>query len=123
MWQAEDIDAVFDQDPQRVCILQGPVAAAHPKVKDEPIKDMFGNITKDLIKKLLDQYYDDDASKVPTIDYLAPPPPAPLVKSVKTKGNLTFHVPTPVPDTSIWLENLTGPHLTIVCGSAYVVHS
>ena len=132
MWQAEDIDAVFDQDPQRVCILQGPVAVAHSKVKDEPIKDMFGNITKDLINKLLDRYYDGDVSKVPRIDYLAPTPapPSTLVKSTKAKGNLTFHVPTPVPDTGVWLENLAGPHLswlralltssTIVRGSSYI---
>lgn len=132
MWQAEDIDAVFDQDPQRVCILQGPVAVAQSKIKDEPIKDMFGNITKDLIKKLLDRYYDGDASKIPIIDYLAPPPvpPTTLVKSVKGKGSLTFHVPTSVPSANLWLENLAGPHLswlralltssTIVRGSSYV---
>ena len=35
---------------------------------------MFCNIMKDLIEKLLDQYYDTDVSKVPMIDYLAPPP-------------------------------------------------
>lgn len=132
MWQAEDIDAVFDQDPQRVCILQGPVAVAHSKIKDEPIKDMFGNITKDLIKKLLDRYYDGDASTVPTIDYLAPSPtpPTTLAKSIKAKGCLTFNVPTPVPDTGLWLENLAGPHLgwlralltssIIVRGSSYI---
>jgi fatty acid synthase subunit alpha, fungi type len=132
LWQAEDIDAVFDQDPQRVCILQGPVAVAHSKIKDEPIKDMFGGITKDLIKKLLDRYYDGDASKIPMIDYLASPPvpPTTLVKSVQAKGSLTFHVPTSVPDTNIWLENLAGPHLswlralltssTIIRGSSYV---
>ncbi|KAF9648674.1 fatty acid synthase [Thelephora ganbajun] len=132
LWQAEDIDAVFDQDPQRICILQGPVAVAHSKIKDEPINDMFGNITKNLIKKLLDRYYDGDASTVPTIDYLAPPPtpPAVLVKSIKAKGSLTFHVPIPVPDASLWLENLAGPHLswlralltspTIVRDSSYV---
>lgn len=132
LWQAEDIDAVFDQDPQRVCILQGPVAAAQSKVKDESIKDIFGNITKDLIEKILDRYYDGDVSRVPTIDYLAPPPTprSNLIKSLKAKGNLTFHVPTLVPDTGIWLENLAGPHLswlralltssTIVRGLSYV---
>jgi len=92
---------------------------------------MFGNITQDLIEKLLDRYYDGDASKVPTIDYLAPPPTPPtLVKSIKAKGSLTFHIPTPVPDTDLWLENLAGPHLswlralltssTIVRGSSYI---
>ena len=99
MWQAEDIDAVFDQEPQRVCILQGPVAVAHSKIKDEPIKDMFGKITKDLIKKLLDRYYDGNVSKIPSIDCLAPPPipPSPLIKSVKAKDSLTFHISTSVP--------------------------
>ena len=93
---------------------------------------MFGNITKDLIEKLLDQYYDGDVSKVPMTDYLAPPPapPAALIKSIKAKGSLTFNVPTSVPDTGVWLENLAGPHLswlralltssTIVRGSSYV---
>ena len=93
---------------------------------------MFGNITKDLISKLLDRYYDGDASEVPIVDYLAPPPtpPATLVESIKAEGSLTFHVPTPVPDAGLWLENLAGPHLswlralltstTIVRGSSYV---
>lgn len=35
LWAAEDIDAVFDQDPQRVAILQGPVAVRHCKRTDE----------------------------------------------------------------------------------------
>jgi len=104
------------------------------QVKNEPIKDMSGNITEDLIEKLLDRYYDGDTSKVPTIDYLAPPPPPPppppLVKSIKAKGSPTFHIPTPVPDTDLWLENLAGPHpswlralltsSTIVRGSSYI---
>ena len=35
LWQAECIEAVVDQDPQRVCILQGPVAVKHAKRTDE----------------------------------------------------------------------------------------
>ena len=101
LWQAEGIDAIFNQDPQRVCILQGPVSIAHSKTKDELTEDMFGNITKDLIKKLLDRYYNGDVSKVPTIDYFAPlpTPPATLVKSIKARAYLAFHVPTP--DTGV----------------------
>ena len=86
---------------------------------------MFDNITKDLIKKLLHRYYDGDVSKVPTIDYLAPPPPPPpatLVKSVKAKGNLTFQVPTPVPNTGIWLENLTRCSSQLAKGPSYQRH-
>jgi len=49
---------------------------------------------------------------------------------MKVKGSLVFHTPSPVPDTSLWLDNLAGPHLswlralltssTIVRGSSYV---
>ena len=58
-----------------------------------------------------------------------PIPPATLVESIKAEGGLTFHVPTPIPDASLWLENLAGPHLswlralptsTIARGSSYV---
>ena len=131
LWEAKDVGAVFDQGPQRVCILRGPVAAAHSKVKDEPIKDVFSDITKDLIERLLDRYYGGDASEVPTVDYLAPPPipPTTFVESINAKESLVFHAPSPVPDTGLWLDNLASPHLswlrvltssTIVRGSSCV---
>jgi fatty acid synthase subunit alpha len=71
LWQAEDIEAVFDQDPERgVCILQGPVAAKHSKIKDEPIKDLLGNINSSLVDKLVERIYGGDTSKIPTIELL-----------------------------------------------------
>lgn len=123
---------MFDQDPQRVCILQGPVAVAQAKVKDEPIKDMFGNITSSLVAKLLERYYGGDASNVPLADYLAPAPKVPshFVECAKEKDSLVFNVSEPLPETSVWLENLAGPRLswlrailtsaTIVRGTSYV---
>ncbi|CUA75193.1 fatty acid synthase subunit beta, fungi type [Rhizoctonia solani] len=63
LWVAEDIEAVFDQDPQRVCILQGPVAVKHVKVAGEPIKDILDNVESGLVSKLLENYYDGDDSK------------------------------------------------------------
>ena len=42
LWAAEDIDAIFDQDPQRVAILQGAVAVKHARVANRPIKEMLG---------------------------------------------------------------------------------
>ncbi|KAI0923707.1 hypothetical protein AcV5_009181 [Taiwanofungus camphoratus] len=71
LWAAEDIEAVFDQDPQRVCILQGPVAVKHCKVKDESIKDMRENITSALVEKLMQHLYGGDLSKIPYMDYLS----------------------------------------------------
>ncbi|KAL4907692.1 hypothetical protein BDW74DRAFT_189141 [Aspergillus multicolor] len=36
LWQAEDVEAVIDQDAERVCILHGPVAARFSTVESEP---------------------------------------------------------------------------------------
>jgi fatty acid synthase subunit alpha, fungi type len=70
----EDIEAIFDQDPEHVSILQGPIAAKHSKVKDKPIKDMLGNINSSLVDRLIQCIYNGDVSKVPTINYLGPKP-------------------------------------------------
>ncbi|KAI0360181.1 fatty acid synthase [Trametes cingulata] len=132
LWAAEDIDAVFDQDPQRVCILQGPVAVKHSKVKDEPIKDMLGNITSILVDKLVDRIYGGDKSKIPTVEYLAPAPQAtrPAIAPAVSGNTATYLVGQSVPEPSAWLETIAGPELswsralltstTIVQGSAYV---
>src|ERR1700733_5875658 len=70
LWAAEDIDAIFDQDPQRVPILQGPVAVKHARVANRPIKEMLGGVEDYIIKKPLEEYYSNDESKVPYIDYI-----------------------------------------------------
>jgi fatty acid synthase subunit alpha, fungi type len=134
LWAAEDIDAVFDQDPQRVCILQGPVAVKHSKVKDEPIKDLLGNINSSLIQRLLERKYGGDESKIPTADYLSIPPfpstPLSGVQITQEKGETVFQFGSQVPDTRTWLETLAGPRLswlralvtegTIVQGNSYI---
>jgi fatty acid synthase subunit alpha len=93
---------------------------------------MLGNVTSSLVNKLLERYYDGDASKVPMVDYLAPAVIAPsyFVESAKEKNNIVFSISEDVPEPSVWLENLAGPHLnwlrailtspTIVRGTSYV---
>ncbi|KAF9485144.1 fatty acid synthetase alpha subunit [Pholiota conissans] len=135
LWAAEDIDAVFDQDPQRVCILQGPVAAKWSVVKDEPVKELLGNINKSLIQRLLERKYAGDVTAVPVVDYLAVEPkavPQSLPGIVRTqKGNtITFEIGSKLPETSAWLETLAGEKLswlralvasrTIVQGTSYI---
>jgi fatty acid synthase subunit alpha, fungi type len=134
LWAAEDIDTVFDQDPQRVCILQGPVAVKHSKVKDEPIKDLLGNINSSLIQRLLERKYGGDESKIPTADYLSipPSPSTPLsgAQITQEKGETVFQFGSQVPDTRTWLEIIAGPKLswlralvtegTIVQGNSYI---
>ncbi|KAF7326260.1 Fatty acid synthase [Mycena kentingensis (nom. inval.)] len=133
LWAAEDIEAVFDQDPQRVCILQGPMAVKHSKVKDQPIREMLGNIHNELVQRLLASKYDNDVSKVPTVDYLSAKPTsapvAPCIKRVEGNNEVVYEI-SKLPETSAWLETLAGPELswlralttstTIVQGTSYI---
>lgn len=134
LWFAEDVEAVFDQDPQRVCILMGPVAVQHCKRVDEPISEMFGGIKDSLIKNVLDEFYGGDESKVPEVEYLAPPSkrfgaPAPqrieadVLKSSYNIKHTTkpgdkpastthiYEIDGILPPTNEWLEHLSGPKL------------
>lgn len=70
LWQAEDIDAVFDQDPQRVAILQGPVAVRHSKSTTETAGEILDGIESGLVSRLLREVYGGDESLVPRVDYL-----------------------------------------------------
>ncbi|KAJ7481073.1 hypothetical protein B0H11DRAFT_2419975 [Mycena galericulata] len=134
LWAAEDIEAVFDQDPQRVRILQGPMAVKHSKVKDEPIKDLLGNINSALVQRLLESMYGGDESKVPTIDYLSANPTAlpapPNLKRSVANDEVVYKFGAVLPDSSAWLETLAGPEpgwlralvtsTTIVQGTSYI---
>ncbi|KAF8753393.1 fatty acid synthase [Rhizoctonia solani] len=117
LWAAEDIEAVFDQDPQRVCILQGPVAVKHAKVADEPIQDMLDSVASGLVSKFLEKYYGGDESKVPTIDYIgAPPASEPVgvaekygIKIEETESGAKLTLGQSLPPLSAWMELLAGP--------------
>ncbi|SGZ13219.1 BQ5605_C028g10556 [Microbotryum silenes-dioicae] len=126
LWQAEDIEAVFDQDPQRVCILQGPVAVKYCTTTQQPIGEMLGEIESSLAKKLLDEFYGGDESKVPTIDYLAPEPKdvnsaallaqSNITHSVEALGNggekHSYFINGTLPSEGDWLAHLGGPKLS-----------
>ncbi|EKM78079.1 hypothetical protein AGABI1DRAFT_61049 [Agaricus bisporus var. burnettii JB137-S8] len=134
LWAAEDIDAVFDQDPERVAILQGPVSAKGSLIKDEPIKDLLGNINSSLISKLLESRYGGDESSIPTIDYLAAEPfvPATLsnVARYERGSDVVYQFGSSLPSTEDWLAALGGSELnwlhalvtseTIVQGTSYI---
>ncbi|QRW18188.1 fatty acid synthase subunit beta [Rhizoctonia solani] len=120
LWAAEDIEAVFDQDPQRVCILQGPVAVKHAKVADEPIQDMLDSVASGLVSKFLEKYYGGDESKVPTIDYIgAPPASEPVgvaekygIKIEETESGAKLTLGQSLPPLSAWMELLAGPKVS-----------
>ena len=110
------------------------MAAKHSKIKDEPIKDLLGNINSSLVNKLLERVYDGDTSKVPTIDYLGPQlealPRLTGMERIVARDSVTYTLGDNLPDVSPWLETLAGPDLnwlralltsvTIVQGTSYI---
>lgn len=52
LWQSEDVEAVKGQDVQRVCVIQGPVAARHSTSCDESAKTILDNICRQHVQLL-----------------------------------------------------------------------
>ncbi|KAI9439787.1 fatty acid synthase [Lactarius indigo] len=135
LWASEDIEAVFDQDPQRVAILQGPVAVRHSIKKDEPIKEMLDNVVSGLVGKVLERYYGGDESKIPVVDYLGMKPTSVSPLSgvdVIRSDEVKLDVSATVPPTEDWLRFLAGPELNwwhafvtsefVVQGTSYIAN-
>jgi len=112
----------------------------HSKVKDEPIKDLLGNINSYLIQKLLEQFYTGDESRIPTVEYLSQKPVAPSsvvfpsgIQREVVDDEVTYRLGKDIPDASLWLETLAGLELnwlralitltTIVQGALYIDNS
>ena len=119
LWQSEDLDAVIGQDVGRTCILQGPTAAKFSTVIDEPIKDILDNIQNAHIAALTKDYYNGDASSIPTIEYFG----GKLVESEvpldidsltvsqdaeKINYRLSSSVTATMPELDSWLTLLAG---------------
>jgi len=117
LWQAEDLDAVVDQDPQRVAILQGPVAIRHSKIANQPVKEILDGIIKSHIKSIEARYYANRA--VPNVEYLGGTPiPANVtevpanVKVEKDGNTMIYTLPAKeedLPDDKEWIEFISGP--------------
>lgn len=60
LWQAEDLDAVPDQDVQRICIINGPVAARYSKTVDEPVREILSAINQKHIQALLSTSHENE---------------------------------------------------------------
>jgi fatty acid synthase subunit alpha len=73
-------------------------------VKDEPVKDLLGNINKDLVQQVLERKYGGDVSAVPTIDYLAvqskdAPKTLPDITRTEVGNLVTFKFGSKLPET------------------------
>ncbi|KAL4784879.1 acyl transferase domain-containing protein [Aspergillus varians] len=100
LWQSEDIDAVLGQDAQRVCIIQGPVAAQHSNACDEPAAHILDSIRDAHIEMLLQQSSADDGDTTLSRE----------VAHLSVKGYLRrYHLVGPtVPSPQAIIENLVG---------------
>jgi len=52
LWQSEDIEAVVEQDAQRVCIIQGPVAVRYSTSYDQSAQDILDIISQEHVNML-----------------------------------------------------------------------
>jgi fatty acid synthase subunit beta, fungi type len=109
LWQAEDIDAVFDQDAQRVCIIHGPVAARYSKVVDETSQSILDGIAKSHVDMLRRDFYPNDgdlcdemgsASDSDLEDVYVEELPPQTIYQIPTSG--------PIPDTDSLIAYLLG---------------
>lgn len=135
LWAAEDIDAVFDQDPERVCILQGPIAVKYSTKVDEPVKEILGNVESKLVQYLLERYYDNSEANVPVVEYVGAKSSSasrslPAVKA-SVEGESRVYITGPVlPSSDDWLETLAGPEaswlraalttVNVIQGTSYI---
>lgn len=122
LWQSEDLEAVIDQDVGRICILQGPVAARHSRVINEPVKDILDTICKAHIQKIVDDVY-GSINNVPIEEYFGPKPinrskfPRPDMFKVTSTDNeivycLSSESSAALPNTTSWLGMLAGDTLS-----------
>ena len=92
LWQAEDLAAVIDEDVQRVCILQGPVAVRHSRTADEPCQQILDGILHPLVESFSSK--DDSASD--------------REAQRRALGQLFEHVPKPSSLARVSVEDLKG---------------
>ncbi|KAI8317934.1 DUF1729-domain-containing protein, partial [Martensiomyces pterosporus] len=115
-WQSEDLEAVVNQDVQRVYVQQGPVAARYSTKVNEPVKEILDGIYHGQIAALLERYYGSDRSKVPTVEYLGAEPVVstlpPSVIVADSSSERVYYLPTDealLPDHGIWINAICGP--------------
>ncbi|CCD27159.1 tetrafunctional fatty acid synthase subunit FAS1 NDAI_0J02670 [Naumovozyma dairenensis CBS 421] len=105
LWQSEFLEAVVDEDVQRTCILQGPVAAQFTKVIDEPIKDILDGIHNGHISKLLKEKYNNDESSIPVIEYFG----GEDLRCTKAVAGTVTYTAESTTDEASWFKKLAGP--------------
>ncbi|KAG0311839.1 beta subunit of fatty acid synthetase, partial [Dissophora globulifera] len=122
LWQSEDLAAVVDQDVQRTCILQGPMAARYATEANVPVKVILDDIFHSHIASLKERYYENSDANIPQVEYFGGKPVSfqsalaaisPLVKidlyeDGKVKMVETSILESSLPRSEDWVEFLAG---------------
>ncbi|KAJ2667640.1 fatty acid synthase alpha subunit Lsd1, partial [Coemansia sp. RSA 1085] len=113
--QSEDLDAVIGQDPQRVCIQHGPVAAQYSTIVNEPVKDILDGIYHSHIDMLVERLYNGNKDSIPTVEYIGTNPVAVAVPSSvgasESDTERVYQLPAKeeqLPELDLWLQLLAG---------------
>lgn len=124
LWQAEDVEAVPSRDAQRVCILQGPVAARYSKVVDEPVQTILDNISSPYIELLRKEYVSERTDGAPSDELRLVKPRAGsseffVVEDTTKRKVYQFPMHGKLPDADSFRENLLQDVLRDASGWAF----
>ncbi|CAI5760087.1 unnamed protein product [Candida verbasci] len=107
LWQSENLWSVIDEDVQRTCILHGPVACQFTNKVDEPIGEILDNVHQGHINRLIEDEYNGDETKIPTVEYFGIKPKELPIDNVKVIEN-GFEIESKLPSKEAWLQLLAG---------------
>lgn len=110
LWQAEDIEAVINHDAQRVCIIQGPVAARYSTIINEPARTILDNINTSWVD-MLRRDLPDKVDETPSSDQkpagkLSRPFDFLVIEDTTTSKRYQFPQVGELPDTKMFQESL-----------------
>ncbi|KAF2008810.1 beta subunit of fatty acid synthase [Aaosphaeria arxii CBS 175.79] len=122
LWQSEFVEAVVDEDVQRTCILQGPVAVAHstPDNINEPVKVILDKINDGHLDSILEQTYGGVKKSIPTVEFFGHVASRKSARqhglSIVVEPNATtFKIPAELkdlPSPDAWFDLLAGKKLS-----------
>ena len=125
LWQAQDIEAVPSHDVQRVCILQGPVAARYSKVVDEPVQTILDSIISSYIDLLRKEDVSERTDGAPFDELRPVKAPAGsseyyVVQDTKNRKVYQFPLRGQLPDTESFREHLVQDVIRDASGWAFI---
>jgi fatty acid synthase subunit beta len=122
LWQSEFVDAVVDEDVQRTCILQGPVAVNYstPQNINEPVKVILDKINDGHLECILQSTYGGIKRSIPQVEFFGHHASRLSARShgitvIVAPNTTTFKIPADLeelPSEDAWFDLLAGKKLS-----------